>query len=63
MVQPPFVENYTIVQGRSIQEIMVKVNVMIGMGWQPLGGISTTSTPEPSVQMFYQAMWTSMKNL
>ena len=57
-----YVENYSIVQGKSIQEIMVKVNAMIRMGWQPLGGISTTTNPEP-VQMFYQAMWTSMKNL
>lgn len=56
------VQNYTIVQGLSIQEVMVKVNAMIGMGWQPLGGISTTTTPELT-QMFYQAMWTNMTNL
>ena len=52
------VQNYTIAQATSIQELIVKINAMLGLGWQPLGGISTTTNPQ-NVQMFYQAMWTN----
>ena len=47
------ITNYAIAQAATIPDLIVKVNAMISMGWQPLGSINT-----PDGRIFYQAMVT-----
>jgi hypothetical protein len=53
------VENYTVVLGRDIPELITKVNAIIRMGWQPQGSIAF----DQHKLVYMQAMWTNMKNL
>jgi hypothetical protein len=50
------VKNYTVVQAENIPALIVKVNALIAMGWQPLGGPAF----EVTRNVFIQAMWTDM---
>ena len=50
------VQNYTVVQADSIQALIIKVNALIAMGWQPLGGPAF----EVTRNVYLQAMWTNM---
>lgn len=43
--------NYAIAQAETIKDLIIKVNAMISMGWQPIGSVAT-----PDGKMFYQAM-------
>ena len=47
------ITNYAVAQALSIPDLIIKVNAMISMGWQPQGSINT-----PDGTIFYQAMVT-----
>ena len=47
------ITNYAVAQALTIPDLIVKVNAMISMGWQPQGSINT-----PDGRIFYQAMVT-----
>ena len=51
------VQNYTIVLGQTIPEVITKVNALIAMGWQPQGSIAF----DTHKLIYMQAMWTDMK--
>lgn len=50
------INNYTVVQAETLQELIVKVNALIRMGWQPLGGPAY----EVTRTVYLQGMWTAM---
>jgi hypothetical protein len=51
------VQNYAVVQARTIAELVTKVNALISMGWQPQGSVAA----DPVHGVYLQAMWTDMK--
>ena len=53
------VQNYTVVWAYDMAELVMKVNGLISMGWQPQGSIAV----DPIRQMYLQAMWTTMTKL
>ena len=53
------VNNYTVVQAKSMPEMITKVNALIAMGWQPQGSIAV----DPVNYLYLQAMWTQMTAL
>jgi hypothetical protein len=59
-VAPPricMVQNYTVVQARTMPELIAKVNALIALGWQPQGSIAI----DPISHIYLQAMWTELK--
>jgi hypothetical protein len=50
------VNNYTVAQAYNMPELIIKVNALIAMGWQPQGSIAV----DPVKHLYLQAMWTSM---
>ena len=50
------VQNYAVVQAKTMPELIIKVNALIGMGWQPQGSIAV----DPINHLYLQAMWTTM---
>jgi len=50
------IQNYTVVQAETIPALIIKVNALISMGWQPLGGPAF----EVTRSIYLQAMWTNM---
>ena len=53
------VQNYTVVLGTTIPELITKVNALIAMGWQPQGSIAF----DQHKLLYMQAMWTEMTAL
>lgn len=51
------IQNYAVVQARTLPELITKVNALINMGWQPQGSLAI----DPSTGVYLQAMWTDMK--
>ena len=40
---------YKIAYAKTASELEVEVNSLIDMGWQPIGGLATMSTPDEAV--------------
>lgn len=53
------VKNYTVVWAYEMAELVMKVNGLISMGWQPQGSIAV----DPVRRLYMQAMWTEMTQL
>lgn len=45
---------YGIVEERSVQELEIEVKKYIDIGWEPIGGVTTSFTY--NIDRFYQAM-------